>query len=97
MENHNVNENVHKEMAGQIEQGEKDRLLLSQKLEVSINPRDITQHPEGSLINTATGAIISQSAVNVDDSLLGKGYGTTSVKRFLVASITLFQTLKQYM
>ena len=71
MENHNVKENVHKEeMAGQIEQDKKDRILLSQKLEVSINPFDITQHLKGSLINIATGAVISQSAVNVDDSIL---------------------------
>ena len=69
MKSSGVKNNIHKdEYNGRIEGDKKDRLLLRQKLEDSIHHFDITQQPENALVNIATGAVIANPEVNIDNS-----------------------------
>ncbi|MES9879340.1 MAG: hypothetical protein ABW185_00470 [Sedimenticola sp.] len=64
----------HKEEApARIKADRQDRLVLRQKLAICINPLHHNQHPPSQLINIATGEVILNQDVNVDNALeLGK-------------------------
>ncbi len=61
--------NHKEEMEGRIVADKKDRDALREKLLLSIDPLDTSQHPKDAVVNIVTGAVLAHPQINVDKAV----------------------------